>query len=528
MNKPECVCLRGTVVIRHACGLLLCLILFFSGLNQVYAQDIELGNPSMESPLLATLPPAPWKRFEQSPDVQPGWVGVTTPPMDGKTYIGMIAGAAWSERLMQELVTPLRANRSYTISFGLAFPERYFSAPMCYGGMVIYGANAPGEKGDVLWKSGIFTHKEWRTYKATLTPEKDYKYFVFGPYRDSTCTQMYSAVLVDNFSPYIAEVPRISATARNTCKGQQAGQVSVDVLAGKGPYQYLWEPGGYRDSVVSHLDKGSYRVTVTSASGATASEEVQVGEYEMTADIQSDELRCYGDKGKIAIVMAGGENPYLFSMNGGATYQKSAVFENLQPGNYDLAIKDVFSCVLRIKQFNIPAIAPMEVQSIKTGAASCSNVKDGKLEFTVTGGTRPYMYEVSGVPAGPDSIIVPLESGEYTYRITDQHNCEVRGSTNVSKESRECAVLIPSAFSPNGDGMNDIFRAKVHDAVSDFRMAVYGRWGQLIFESRNPDTGWDGTQKGSGAPAGSYLWVVTYTDSKQQAMQQQGTLVLVR
>ena len=528
MNKPECLCLRATAGVRHAYSLLLCLSLFFSGLYQVHAQDIALGNPSLESALFAPLPPAPWKRFEQSPDVQPGMVGVNTPPMDGKTYIGMIASATWSERLTQELVTPLRANRSYTISFGLAYSERYFSAPMCYAAMAIYGANTPGEQGDLLWKSGIFTHKDWRIYKATLKPEKDYKYFVFGPYRDSTCKQMYSAVLVDNFSPYISQVPEIAMTARNTCKGQQTGRVAVEVKEGAGPYQYLWEPGGYKDSVVSHLEKGSYRVTVTTANGATASGEVEVGEYEMTADIHAAQLLCYGDQGRISISAAGGESPYLFSVNGGIAYQKSAVFENLQPGNYNLAVKDVFNCVLEVKQFNIPAVERLEVTGIKTGAASCSNVKDGKLEFTVTGGTRPYIYEVSGVPPGADSIIVPLESGEYSYRITDQHHCEVSGSTNVSKESRECAVLIPNAFSPNGDGMNDIFRAKVHDAVSDFRMAVYGRWGQLVFESRNPDTGWDGTQKGSGMPAGSYLWVVTYTDSKQQAMQQQGTLVLVR
>jgi gliding motility-associated-like protein len=58
-------------------------------------------------------------------------------------------------------------------------------------------------------------------------------------------------------------------------------------------------------------------------------------------------------------------------------------------------------------------------------------------------------------------------------------------------------------------------------------MAVYGRWGELIYETHQPEGGWNGTFKGKKLPAGSYIWSVTYTDKTNQAMKQQGSVMLI-
>lgn len=528
MNKPECSCPR-LAGLRHVCALLLCLSLLLAGRHQVSAQDIELKNPSLETKILSPVLPDGWARFEQSPDVQPGACGITHPSYAGDTYVGMMASPEWSERIVQELVSPLKAGKSYTMSFKLAYPPKYFFSNVCSGSFAIYGANELNEKGDLLWKSPAVMHQDWKSYTAIFSGTKNYKYLVAGPYMDTVCHNAYRAVLLDDFSPYIREVPQITVQARNSCKGEHTGSATVRVKAGLPPYKYSWEPGNYSDSVVRNLEKGTYKVTVTGANGAAATTFVAIGENELNADITSSDPICYGDtNGIIKLNIAGGATPYQFSINGGASYQQTAAFENLKAGEYNIDVKDAFGCILSVERFKLHEPEPMIVEAVNASAVSCSSVKNGSLEMLITGGVSPYIYEVSGQPRGYDNVVKQLDAGEYNYRVYDQHNCYVQGEATIIKEYRDCAVFMPNAFSPNGDGQNDIFRAKVHDAVTDFRMAVYGRWGQLVFESRNPDTGWDGQEKGAGVPAGSYLWVVTYTDSKQQAIQQKGTLVLVR
>ena len=63
----------------------------------------------------------------------------------------------------------------------------------------------------------------------------------------------------------------------------------------------------------------------------------------------------------------------------------------------------------------------------------------------------------------------------------------------------------PNAFSPNGDGTNDIYRAKPeYQSIVEFRAIIYNRWGQKLFEWTDPDDGWDGTYKGSPVKQGVY------------------------
>jgi gliding motility-associated-like protein len=527
MKKPECKC-PHVAGIKQLCAILVCLNLLVLNMQPVNAQDIELKNPSLEAKPLSPALPAPWYRFEQSPDMQPGAVGITKPASNGNTYVGMMASKNWTERIAQQLATPLAANKTYTLSFDLAYPPVYFSSNICSGALAIYGANAADEKGEVLWKSPVIKHEAWQSYTAVFSTTKQYAFIVLGPYMDTVCTA-YRGVLLDNLSPYIREVPQLVVQAQNTCKGQNTGIASVRVKAGLPPYRYNWEPGNFEDSTVENLEKGTYKVTVTSANGAAATTFVAIGENELKTDITSSEPLCHGDENALLrMSVTGGVGPYMYSIDGGTSYQSQPTFDRLKAGAYNIEVKDAFNCVLQVSNFNIGQPALLTLTSLSADAVSCSSVRNGRLTFVAAGGTPPYTYEVQGQTPSYDNVIGALDAGEYIYQITDHNNCRISGAASITKEWRDCAVFMPNAFSPNGDGLNDIFRAKVQDAVTEFRLAVYGRWGQLVFETNNPNMGWDGAQKGMGLPAGSYLWVVTYTDSKQQPIKQQGTLVLVR
>ena len=94
-----------------------------------------------------------------------------------------------------------------------------------------------------------------------------------------------------------------------------------------------------------------------------------------------------------------------------------------------------------------------------------------------------------------------------------------------------CPIYLPNAFSPNGDGINDVFRAFPHPEdcapVSDYRFRVFDRWGGLVYAGDSLTGGWDGQTKGAAAGPGHYVYVVTYFDGFL-GRERKGGVVLIR
>lgn len=102
-------------------------------------------------------------------------------------------------------------------------------------------------------------------------------------------------------------------------------------------------------------------------------------------------------------------------------------------------------------------------------------------------------------------------------------------ATQVIRAVANCFIAVPSAFTPNGDGINDyLYPLNAYKAVNlDFK--VFNRWGQLVFETTNWTIRWDGTVNGQIQPVGTYVWTLRYTNSETgQKVVQQGTSVLIR
>jgi gliding motility-associated-like protein len=90
-----------------------------------------------------------------------------------------------------------------------------------------------------------------------------------------------------------------------------------------------------------------------------------------------------------------------------------------------------------------------------------------------------------------------------------------------------CKLYVPSAFTPNGDGLNDIFRARGKD-VKEFKIQVYNRWGQLVYETSEINKGWDGKINGIKQPNGVYIWLIRFkifSDPKEQMLKGQVTII---
>jgi gliding motility-associated-like protein len=91
-----------------------------------------------------------------------------------------------------------------------------------------------------------------------------------------------------------------------------------------------------------------------------------------------------------------------------------------------------------------------------------------------------------------------------------------------------CNILMPTAFTPNNDGLDDVFRVKYPFAVKSFNMIIYDRWGEKVFETNNIRDGWDGLRKGEPSSQGIYVWVISFTDTNNKAQQVKGTVTLIR
>ncbi len=118
-------------------------------------------------------------------------------------------------------------------------------------------------------------------------------------------------------------------------------------------------------------------------------------------------------------------------------------------------------------------------------------------------------------------------SGHKTYRVTayKKNNNAISSRSNYTEVYAPAVVFIPSAFTPNSDGMNDVFKIKGEN-LQDFKLLVYDRWGEKIYESTNPSEGWDGTYKGNPVQNDTYVYQVTAKNLGDKKMT--GGVTLVR
>jgi gliding motility-associated-like protein len=130
-------------------------------------------------------------------------------------------------------------------------------------------------------------------------------------------------------------------------------------------------------------------------------------------------------------------------------------------------------------------------------------------------------------------------NGQFCYYIAAKEGSSTFPGVNpqVSKSNIVCTIqyplfYVPTAFTPNGDGLNDRFLplGAFHDLKS-YHLEIFNRWGEMIFVSdkyTGPDAGWDGTYKGGEVPAGAYVYNVRYKAADGKEFEQQGTVTLTR
>jgi len=126
------------------------------------------------------------------------------------------------------------------------------------------------------------------------------------------------------------------------------------------------------------------------------------------------------------------------------------------------------------------------------------------------------------------SALTVSQPGMYWLQVTDSNNCVGFDTIQVNQTRCFNEPLVPSAFTPNGDGLNDQFKPLLTGNVLTFIFTIYNRWGEKVFETQSLQRGWDGKLNGVPAASGVFVWYCQYQVEGQAPQRKKGTVMLIR
>jgi len=171
--------------------------------------------------------------------------------------------------------------------------------------------------------------------------------------------------------------------------------------------------------------------------------------------------------------------------------------------------------------------------SLATSVTSSNDIdcSHGQSTLHATGGATYEWTPAPGISnlSSPNPIVSPAQTTTYHVKIVDMKGCTGYDSVkvNVDFTSGGSLYLLPSAFTPNGNGKNDCFGLKFWGAVTQLDFGVYSRWGQLIFHTNNPSDCWDGRFNGQMQDPGTYIYQIK-AKTVCGDVYRKGTVVLIR
>ena len=196
------------------------------------------------------------------------------------------------------------------------------------------------------------------------------------------------------------------------------------------------------------------------------------------------------------------------------------------PGNYTvtLTIYDG-ACESKVEKVVTVGLAP-EIAVTPAMGSYCINDT-----VTATGAATYEWSPATNLSSDKGDHVTATFRGDISYTVkgTDAGGCVGTADVRLGL-SADCKIyyILPTAFSPNGDGLNDVFRVKTSDIPVAFVMRVFNRLGQLVFESHDISEGWSGLQKGQEAPLGAYVYMISAVTSEGKHVEQSGSVVVTR
>ena len=391
--------------------------------------------------------------------------------------------------------------------------------------------------------SDNFATYEWTPTDGLDNPD------IFNPVFSPDQTTTYTVAMYDECGVPVYDDITITVvdlqveaivTKHDICDPNSLIDVDIKADGGSGTYTFSVNGVDYQDSNIFTDLSGNDIITAYAKDGNCINTDVIVPVIirELKDSLLFHKnIECEGELGHLVVEAVGGTPPYVFDLNG--AQQNDGNFPDLTIGNYTLTITDANDCVYT-KDYEIVDITEtytlsiVEIDDIHCEVPGYARIGlDKDPEGTVT-----YILN-DGQEESADGYFEGMPAGDYEVSVdiipenSEVHICPIEPVTFTIKdedECLECITNIPSAFSPNGDGLNDVFLLSRHDVCSftEFHFAIYNRWGNKVFETNDATLGWDGTFENHPAPLAVYVYELSYTDQDGKSEALKGNVSLVR
>ena len=345
------------------------------------------------------------------------------------------------------------------------------------------------------------------------------------------------------------EIPTANAFASDTldCYHKTINLSARGSTLGVGlTYEWIANPGNIvsgETTVNATVDQPGlyYFIATNTKTGCSAIDSVRAirnDERPQVVDFTTQKPKCYGEQNAAISIasVTGGTAPFLYSLDGSVFTQRNT-FSNLNAGTYKLYVQDASGCVLD-STFNI-----VQDRQIGVSMGLDTTIKLGDSILLSVGVNTPDIKRVlwniyTDSLCSKDSSCLqqwvnPVRQTTYKVTVIDTGGCKATGSITVSIDKTR-PIYVPTAFSPNNDGVNDVFMVYGSQVVKNIkRFQVFDRWGEMMvsyqnFNTDNPAFGWDGKLNGREAQSGVYPYFVEveYLDGALDIIE--GSVTLVR
>lgn len=320
------------------------------------------------------------------------------------------------------------------------------------------------------------------------------------------------------------------------CYDNATGFAVVSYSGGAPPYTFAWNTSPVQTGVmaINLVGDFTYQVTITDANACTKVDSTHLARpAEIEVTTVPKDVSCFsGDDGQVIINATGGTGVYTYYVNG--IYQSNNIYNGLYAGSYTVVVEDNNSC----EGVTTFSVAQPEAFWASAGEDKVSLRKEPvKLtaEASSVNGIIAYQWTPSeGLDCNTcrEVIASPDSTTDYVLRVMDGDSCvnfdTVRVVVRYAPQS-----FFPTAFTPNGDGLNDYFNFDILGAKT-IHVSIYDRWGNLVYENANQPNGthtkdaWDGTIRGEKAAFENYVYYikVSFWDDTEDTYT--GTIAVMR
>jgi gliding motility-associated-like protein len=309
-------------------------------------------------------------------------------------------------------------------------------------------------------------------------------------------------------------------------------------------FNYIWTGGTVDDStaaVTATSEPGSYTLTVESL-GCESSDEVIVTQSASVPNLSIviSDVSCFGSIDGFLEVDSvwGGVSPYMFSLDG-SPFSSDMLFTNLGPGPHTIQVVDASGCETE-SSFTVeePVEVTVEIAGNFEGNTNVIDLGDELILSIIA--TPPsneldsIIWSTQGIDSCqtcPSITVTPTQQTTYTV-LVDEGGCTASDDlTVVVKKDRP--VYVPNAFSPNDDGINDVFTIYAGKSVSLIKsFLVFNRWGESVYQYFDfvpgfPAAGWNGKHRDEKMQPAVFTWFaeIEFTDGRVEIYKGDVTLV---